>query len=236
MNIKELARSRRTAKPDWKCGYCNKPFSTEEGLMLHSCPVKERLDEVKSVIGQTAYHYYCEWMKCYKRKAPTAETFSSSRYFKSFINFVEHANKIKIPDTLAFIKLMAEKDISPMLWRRDQCYTLFLHHYDKNTDPLEQVALSIETLMDISNKEHIDLNNVFNHIGIRRIMELIRLRKLSPWLIFCSKSCGDYLHTISDEDQRELSSLINPTYWSEKLELNQDMVKDISKICDEVGI
>lgn len=236
MNIKELAKSRRFEKPKWKCEYCNKIFSTEDGLMYHNCSVKERLEELRGISGQVAYQYYSEWMKFYKRKAPPAETFLTSRYYKSFINFVEHVNKLKIPDPLAFIKLMAEKDISPMLWRRDQCYTLFLHHYDKSIDPLEQVALSIETLIDIAHKHEIKLSNVFDHIGIKHIMELIRLRKLSPWVIFSSKACGEYLHTLNKEETQELSTLINPIYWSEKLELNKDLVKDISKICDEVGI
>jgi hypothetical protein len=236
MNIKELAKFRRTENPSWQCGYCNKLFLTEDGFMSHICSARERLDELRSINGQIAYQYYTEWMKYNKRKAPSIETFASSRYFRSFINFVEHVNKLKIPDPLAFIKLMVEKDISPMLWRRDQCYTLFLHYYDKNVDPLEQVALSIETLIDISNKNNIDLKNIFEYLGIKRIMELIRLRKLSPWLIFCSKSCGDFLHTLNKEDMQELSQLINPTYWSEKLQINEEIVKDISKICDEVGL
>lgn len=236
MNIKDIAKSRRTTEAEWRCGYCAKTFATEDGFMNHACQVRDRLDELRSVIGQAAYLYYSEWMKCYKRKPPSAETFSTSRYYRSFVNFAEHVKKLNIPDIGFFIKLMSEKDISPMLWRRDQCYTLYLQHFDKNIDPIEQVALSIETLIDISEKENVALTEVFVHIGVRTIMELIRLRKLTPWLLFCSKSFGLFLKTLTEEEMHELMRLINPTYWQEKLQLNPEVVDDIKKITEEMGV
>lgn len=223
-------------KPEWKCEYCGKVLANETYFMKHSCREKERTLELATPIGQAAYMFYCDWMKAYKRKAPSIDTFGTSRYYTSFVEFAKHVKKLNIGEPSKFLEIMCSKDISPALWRRDQCYSMYLEWMDKKQDPLEQVKNSIEELIDLAEREETDLSNIFIHLGVRRISELIRLRKLSPWFLFCSRKFGEYLKAVSRDESMELSSIINPVYWTAKLQERRELVKEIMQINTEMGL
>jgi hypothetical protein len=237
--LKEKASSRKAEKVEkigWHCQYCDKTFTLETAFMNHVCQERTRFEELRSPVGQAAYAYYCEWMTAYKRKAPNIDTFAISRYYSSFVKFAQHAVDLSFPNPIHFIKLMVEKDISPMLWRRDQCYSIYLEWIDKTLDPLDQVQISIETLIDIAGKEGVELTSVFTHLGEKRITELIRLRKLSPWFLFCSTAFGDFLRANPVEDLQAMMAIINPAYWSAKLDANDAVVQEIKEINAQIGI
>ena len=226
-----------TFKPDWKCEFCKKVLTNETYFMKHHCREKARSEELATPIGVAAYSFYCEWMKAYKRKPPTIDTFGTSRYYSAFIEFAKHVKKLNIHDPLKFLEIMCSKDVSPTMWRRDQCYSMYLEWMDKKQDPLEQVKTSIETLMDIAERDEVkNFSDIFIHLGVRHLAELIRLRKLSPWFLFCSKKFGEYLKAISREESLELSAIINPAYWTTKLQENKMVVKEIMEINKEMGL
>ena len=223
--------------PEWKCQYCGKVMANETYYMKHSCREKERSLELSTPIGQAAYMFYCDWMKAYKRKPPSSDTFATSRYYSSFVEFAKHVKKLSIADPSKFVEIMCNKDISPALWRRDQCYTMYLEWMDKKLDPLEQVKLSIETLFDVAEVDEVsNIADIFIHLGVRKIAELIRLRKLSPWFLFCSRRFSDYLKSVSKEESMELSAIINPAYWTTKLQDNKELVKEIMSINKEMRL
>jgi hypothetical protein len=240
--LRDAAASRRSSGPsqvskaEWNCHYCGKSFTHETSFMNHFCKERERYEELRTPIGQSAYGYYSEWMRQYRRKPPAIDTFSTSRYYTSFVKFAKHAIKISLPSPDMFIRLMVERDISPTLWTRDQCYSIYLEFYDKAYDPLEQVKVSIETLIDLAGKNEVELSEIFKYLGPERINELLRLRKLSPWFIFCSAKFGEFLKTLPPEDWTEMSKVINPTYWSEKLDANKALVSDIIEISNGIGL
>ena len=224
-------------KPEWKCQYCGKVLANETYYMKHNCREKERTEELATPIGQAAYMFYCDWMKAYKRKAPSADTFATSRYYATFVEFAKHVKKLNIGNPSKFVEIMCQKDLSPMLWRRDQCYSMYLEWMDKSQDPLEQVKVSIETLIDIAEREEVKIfSDIFIHMGVRQISEQIRLRKLSPWFLFCSRKFSEYLKSLSKEESLELSAIINPAYWTTKLQENKNLVKEIMAINKEMGL
>ena len=243
LDIQRRASSRRSeqsvassAQQNWHCHYCDKKFTHEMTYMNHVCKERLRHDELRSPIGQAAYAYYCEWMKLYKRKAPPIETFATSRYYTAFVKFSKYAIDVSLPSPNMFIRLMCDRDISPTLWARSQCYSIYLEFYDKSVEPLDQVQNSILTLFDICDKENVAIDKVFVHLQAARINELLRLRKLSPWLIFCSGTFGSFLKTIPQDDWTEMSKIVNPSYWSEKLAQNKKLVDDILLITKEIGL
>lgn len=241
-DLSATASSRRvkqeaTYTPEWKCEYCQKVLANETYFMKHKCKEKERTLELATPVGQAAYSFYCDWMKYYKRKAPSIDTFGTSRYYSSFVEFAKHVKKLSIGEPGKFLEIMCDKDISPMLWRRDQCYTLYLEWMDKKQEPLEQVRVSIETLLDLAEKEEVaSLSDIFTHLGTRRLAELIRLRKVSPWFLFCSKKFISYLKSIPQDEANELSSIVNPSYWGNKLMEHKALVKEIMEINSEMGL
>lgn len=224
-------------KPEWKCDYCKKVLANETYFMRHHCKEKTRSEELATPIGQAAYMFYVDWMKIYKRRPPDQDTFATSRYYNSFIEFAKHVKKLNLANPTKFLEIMHAKDISPVLWRRDQCYSMYLEWMDKKQDPLELVKTSIETLLDVAEREEVkNLSDIFIHLGPKRLAELIRLRKISPWFLFCSVKFGLYLRGLARDEQNEMSSIINPAYWTTKLNDCPEVVKEIREINKEMGL
>lgn len=241
--LRQLASSRRNQVGDvqnsnskWECDFCKKIFKFENAFMNHYCKERERFEELKSPFGQAGYEYYCEWMRLHKRKAPNIDTFATSKFYTAFVKFAKRAVQLDLPNPDMFIRLMVDRDISPLLWARDQCYSIYLEFYNSKVDPLDQVKETIETLMDIAEKENVDLSDIFKHLGSRRITDLIRKRAVTPWLLFCSVSFGEFLKGLEPDEWSEMSAVINPAYWSEKLALSKNVVNDIIKISNELGL
>lgn len=239
-DLKQASQSRRKNStiemPGWKCEYCNKSYKLETLFMRHTCTQKERTQELKRPEGLAAYTYYSDWMKISKYKAPSIETFATSRYYQAFMKFNIHVQRISLPNPQVFMKLMVEKEISPTLWSRDQCYGIYLEYLDKSSDPFEQIETSVHTIMKAAEIGDIEPKEVFKFLAPSEIIELIRRRQLSPWLLFCSVAFKEVLSSMDEHNNKTLLAVINMTYWSAKLKASPDIVESSKQIAKELGI
>jgi hypothetical protein len=221
----------------FECQFCLKEFKQESRFLNHICPQKAKHSLLQTIQGQAAYGWYCEWLRAYKRKEPSIETFADSRYFKSFIEFEEFLRKHQVPNPSFYVQLMSEKDISPMLWIRNECFHIYLDFLDKNATPIDHVNNSIMTLYQIQDaKEIVSLELTLYSISVSELIHLIRLRKMSPWLLLCSKKFGNYVTNLQETDRDELMKVIIPEYWADKLQKNKESVNDIKEIVHELEL
>jgi hypothetical protein len=220
----------------FECKFCAKIFVREASFMKHQCPEMKRADDIKTPDGQAAYSLYALWMKELNRKIPPIETFSISRYYNSFLKFLDRSRKLKFPSNIQFIRLMVGKQLSPMLWCRDECYSMYLEWIDRTLDPIDQAAITVETLYKIAEAGNIEVIKVFTIINHREVMQLIRQRQLSPWLLLCSSQFKTFLIALNESERDELLNLIGYSYWATKFENNQNIVNDMKIIAKELGI
>ena len=182
--------------------------------MSHRCKERDRIEELKSAVGQSAYAHYSEWMKAKKRSVPPIETFATSKYYSTFIKFAEHAIKTNIPNTKQFIRLMVDhQDISPSLWCRDNIYSLYLEWYDQAYPPEVQVLESLEFIKEM----------IAEYKCPPALSTYIKRRKLSPWFLSASKVFRDHLVTC-------------PAMEKEKLERSMNIGAMIARIQKDAGL
>lgn len=229
-------RRSSTSSSGWHCPYCKKTFVLEKAFMSHQCKEKKRVEEIKTPLGQAAYQYYAQWMRLKKMKAPSIDTFITSRYYLSFIKFATFIQKLSISYPDAFMKLMVLRDIGPVLWCRDQTYTIYLEWIDKNEDPYQLVLTSIEILEKIAQQEKLDFFNIFNNLGYKRVLEFIRLRNISPWLLLHSDKFKQFLMGLENDETSLLMGIINVQYWSKVLSENTEVSKELVLIVKEIGL
>jgi hypothetical protein len=238
-DLKNSANHRRkysSSHSGWQCSFCKRSFSLEKAFMTHQCKEKKRNDEIKTPIGQAAYTYYTDWMRQKKLKAPSIDTFTSSRFYTSFIKFSEHVNKLNITHPVVFIKLMILRDIPPVMWCRDQCYSIYLEWVDKESDPFQLVLSSLDLLEKIATQQSVKLGTIFQHLGYKHILELIRLRNISPWLLLHSGKFKEFLKDLDQEDMSIILGIINVTYWSDVLAQNAEISKELVEIVKQFGL
>jgi hypothetical protein len=195
-----------------------------------------RSREIQTVVGQTAYGMYKIWLERQRRKPPAIEGFLTSAYYSSFIKFATFCRDTRIPDPNKYIELMVQTKIAPALWRRSEAYQIYLEYIDKKSSPYEQVGVSVDTIMWISENLEIKPKDVFSKYLPGDIMMLIHQRKLSPWLLFCSKSFKEWIGKLHESERHELMRNIGIDYWSGKLEKSPEVVKNVKMIAEELGI
>lgn len=221
---------------NWHCHYCNHRFKNEMTFMKHHCEPKRRAQELMTPLGQSAYGYYREWMRLKKYSQPSSVAFLESKYYRAFINFSQMVVNTGISKPERYIALMIEAGILPILWCRDQCYSVYLDWIDKLSDPLDQVQESINFLYDICERENTDLSSIFCHLGAQRILSLVRQRRLSPWLLFCSASFGVLLKTLDKEQLSAFNTVVNSSYWASRFQTERSTVSIIKSIVKELGL
>lgn len=172
-----------------------------------------------------------------KRNPPGSSAFLESRYFRTFINFAQFVAKVALPLPEKFIWLMNEKKYPPTMWTTDDAYTQYLEFLDRKADPMDQVNLSIKTLLNIADAAECDISEVFECLKPMELMQLVRKRQLSPWLLLHSVKFKLYFRDhMSDEQKIILETLINPEYWSDRFDDHEDAVEQIKQYVNEMGI
>lgn len=220
----------------YDCKYCKKKFLSERTFIRHECTPMIRSREIQTIVGQRSYGLYKIWLEKQRRKAPAIEGFISSAYYSSFIKFANWTTETGVPDSAKYVELMINEKIAPALWRRSEAYQIYLEYIDKKSDPYEQINNSIETILALSEGLGIKTCEVFDKFTCGEISELIQQRRLSPWLLFCSKSFKEWIGKLHEGEKNSLMKNIGISLWSERLERSPEIVKNVRLIAEELGI
>jgi len=220
----------------WHCTFCNKRFVGESNYMKHFCEPKRRLEQLKSPLGQAALGYYRDWMKLKKFSQPSANAFLESKFYRQFINFAQLVMDANISRPDRYMELMVEAEIAPSLWLHASCYALYLEWTDKLTDPLDQVQESINYLLDLCEKESVQLSSIFEHLGPQRVLSLVRQRRLTPWLLFCSPTFGKLLKTLDPAQLKVFDNVVSSSYWGNRFQTERATIENIKTIVKEVHL
>lgn len=213
---------------NFECSFCGKGFVSEDRFLKHRCKQMIREEEFKTPIGQAAWLYYQKWMKEHHRQVPKSASFLHSKFYSSFHRFAQFVKRVSMPDVDAFIKLMVTRDIHPSIWNTDDAYALYLEYLDRRGDPTKHAEITINTLFDIADAAQCQVGDVFDVLTPPEVIQLLRERRLSPWILLNSKKFMQfYVSRVSAEERIMMESIIRPTYWAEKFKKHPEMLKNM---------
>jgi len=208
----------------------------EHNYVVHHCQEMKRHETLQTTLGQAAYRFYEFWHKKNNRLVPPAATFVTSSTFVSFITFAKFVKTIRMPNPRTYIRFMVEKKIQPKLWTNDDVYVMFLEYVDNNPDPTEHITNTIKTMYDISEKVDVDVKEFFQILTPNEIAQLVRQRRLSPWVLLHCVTFRRMLCSIDEDQQKHLESVIRPSFWKLKFESNPEGVKKVKEYISALGI
>ena len=241
--LKLEAQNRRASSADtknikitWDCVYCGKQYASERVFMNHFCKEKQKLEELQSHIGVLAYQYYSVWMKEKKRSVPPIETFANSMYYGTFIKFSKYVDKTNIPDVPRFIKLMVENgDVTPTLWCRDSIYAMYVEWYDSLNSPEEQFLKSLDNIRQLISDYDATPATFFQTIPLKKLIEIIRKRRLSPWFLLASKVFRTFLQNAGNDDKAQISTALNLGVMSMRIRQSSELFADFNEATKSEG-
>lgn len=225
------------AKYNYRCDFCNSGFVTEVRFLKHECDAMRRDKDFRSTTGKAAWIHYQNWMKSNRRSVPAPDSFIQSRFFNTFIKFAKFAKKVSIPNVDGYIRLMSKRNISPTLWSHDQVYMMYLEHMEYNEDPMKLAEITIEALYEIADDNAVDIGNVFDVALPSEIIQMIRQRRLSPWILLKSPKFRDFfMKKASGQEQIIMQTIIKHTFWGKRFGENPDTVKSMVKLVTQLNL
>lgn len=219
------------------CQHCHKVFEHESKYLAHKCKAMKRAEELKTPAGQAAWNYYTMWFRAMKRIPPSSTAFLASKYFTTFFNFVAFSKRVNLPKPEKFITYMVQKNFQPTMWITDPIYVMYIEYIDLTLSPMEQVKMSIDTLFSVTDAHEIDTADVFTVLRGNDIIQMLRTRRLSPWLLLNSKKFKIlYAQEMSEEERSIIDTLVRFDYWATKLKEHAAVVQKIKLLVAELGI
>lgn len=210
------------------CEYCGHTFVKNKSYNDHCCPQMQKSHIFETPLGRAAFFYYKDWLRL-KNRSPdvSGNTFLQSKYFSSFINFVNYSNKMLLPDKQSFIKYMVQLNMLPIHWCSDEVYVEYIRNLDTYFTPLQQAQITKKTVHELATIFECSTGEIFNHLLPGDFIRLLKARKLSPWIILLSAKFKNYLVTKVSKEQNSIivDTVINPTIWKNKFENNKELLE-----------
>ena len=214
------------------CGYCNKSFVKEKTLMVHVCEKKRRhlaKNEKNTQAGLLTYQKFYELSQPGNKKK-TFEDFVNSQYYNAFVrfgSFVVNASPI-YPEQ--FIDWVVRSGVKLDHWCRDELYDKYLLELIHSEPADGAIQRTIKTMMDWADSNNAQWEHYFQYANLNRTTHDIKEGKISPWLIFHTKSGKDMLQRMNDEQLEIISNIIDPVTWKKRFRqkpADTELVKDI---------
>jgi len=224
-----------------QCEFCSKTFANEVNLSKHKCEFSKRHDYItKTGTGMIMYRLYIFWLRNLGRSTRYVDehTFIHSIHYKAFVRFMEFSKKYSLPSNEIYIRYCNSRNLSPQAWTDKELYKEFLEWYDQSISYEKQLKISIQTVMQVCQLLELEKpSDIFDVLDGKIILELIRSRRISPWMIFNSECWMDYLaKKATAEERKHVHLYINPKRWGAIFSANPKKREAAIEIMKEFGL
>jgi len=225
-------------KRDHKCKFCKKGFSSERTLANHMCKNKKRFadkDTTQSRLGFRVFQRFFE-LTTHSKKPKSFDDFISSTYYIGFIKFGRHLISIDPIDTELFVDFVIKNGVKLNDWDKDHVYDAFVDDFVKR-EPVEKALERSVIFMDKwTQSKQLNLKDFFREVTTNEAVYVIKLGKISPWVLFLAESASELLGEFNDEQFGIIESKIDPKFWQKKMTNNKDDVAFAKEVLGASGL
>lgn len=237
--MKNVSKFKKKKQPEsgFSCDFCGKNFQREETIFKHLCEAKRR-HQNKDLPGNRIG--FQTWLEFYRRnslskKQKTYNEFAKSAYYIAFVKFGNYCIDIKCISINRYTDWLLSNNIKLDNWCSDSVYDKFLIEYLRKEDPMDAIARSIETTIEYAKNEGINSNDYLRYGNKNRICSLIVNGKISPLMLYQSKSGITLLENLDPTQQTMVYDYINPEQWTLKFKRDPDSANQISNLLNQAG-
>lgn len=232
-----MKKTEATDKPKYGCEFCGRSFIRESTVLNHICEYKHRWlekDRKGNRIGFQA------WLQFYKKnstskKQRTYEEFIKSAYYTAFVKFGSYCTEINAINVSRFADWLVKNQVKIDTWTSDTNYTKYLIEYLRGEDALDAIARSVETTITLAEIEHIQARDILRYGNKNRICHAIVTGKISPWLLFQSKSGVEFMDQLDSSLIKMIIDYIDPEKWALKFHREPEHVGTVKEILSAGG-
>ena len=226
------------SEKDYECQFCKRSFTREKTLAAHVCEPKRRHQQKDEKHVQIAYIAYKRFYELTQGSSnfKTYEHFAGSQYYNAFVKFGRHIISINAINTEFFIDYVIRSNTKLDHWCKDAVYEEYLLPYIKTENVRDALERSIITMEKWATENDAQFNHFFKFVSFNKAVALIRNGKISPWIIYNSKTGMEMLEKMTDEQLGLINDFIDPIYWSRRFEAFVSDVEWVKHILSDANM
>lgn len=232
-----MKETEETSKPKYGCEFCGRTFLRESTVLKHICEYKHRWLEKDRQGNRLGFQ---AWLQFYKKnssskKQRTYEEFIKSAYYTAFVKFGSHCVEINALNVSRFADWLVKNQVKIDTWTSDQNYTKYLLEYLRTEDALDAIHRSVETTIELATIETIQGKDYLRFGNRNRICHAITTGKISPWMLFQSKSGIEFMDSLDPTQVKMIIEYIDPEKWALKFHREPENVRTVKEILHAGG-
>jgi len=237
MMILNSMKKTPATKSEFSCEFCNRAFRREETIFRHLCESKRRWQD-KDLPGNRIG--FQSWVRFYAKNTATKKSktyldFTKSAYYLAFVRFGHYCVNIKCLNVNRYADWLLKNDIKIDNWTSDNSYTKFIIDHLKTEDPLDAIARSIETTIELAKDERIQSRDYLRYGNRNKICHQITTGRISPWMLYHTESGITMVESLDETQQKMILEYINPEQWAIKFRRSSDIVVQVKELLAEAG-
>lgn len=222
---------KKTASEKFECEFCNAEFVKETSLVKHICERKRRYQDKNLQGNRIGFQSFLQfYSKNVSKKQKDYQDFIKSAYYIAFVKFGNYCVSANVLNVSRYVDWLLKEKISIDSWTKDSNYTKFIIDYCKIEDPLDAIARSIETTVELAQNDKIVTKDVFRYGNKNKICFEITKGKISPWMLYQSESGIKFIESLDHTQQRMILDYINPEQWAIKFKRSSNIVPEVKEL------
>lgn len=235
--LNSMKKIEETDNTTYGCEFCGRKFLRESTILKHICEYKHRWLEKDRPCNRIGFQAWVEFYKknSASKKTKTYEEFIKSAYYGAFVKFGLYCVEANVINVSRYADWLLKNQIKIDTWNTDTNYTKFLLEYLRTENALDAIARSIETTIELAEKEKIQTKDVLRYGNKNRICYEVTKGKISPWMLYHSVSGREFLDSLNETQEKMIMDYINPEQWALKLIKNIDDIKEVRNMLSTAG-
>lgn len=223
--------SKKTESKKFHCEFCEADFVKETSLVKHLCERKRRYQDKNLQGNRIGFQAYLQfYAKNISKKPKDYTDFIKSAYYIAFVKFGNYCVNANVINVSRYVDWLLKEKISIDAWTKDSNYTKFIIEYCKTEDPLDAIARSIETTVDLAKQDKIMTKDVFRYGNKNKICYEITKGKISPWMVYQSESGIKFIEQLDQTQQKIILEYIHPEQWAIKFKRCETVVPEVKEL------
>ena len=225
-----------TAK-NFACGFCKKAFTRERTLSAHMCPKKRRNLEKDSIASQHGFRLFQRFMlmNTPTKRPPAFENFIDSKYYTAFIKLARHLMDLRPINQEHFVDFLFS-GVKDRDWCKDAVYEKFVQHILSKEPAATGLERSIKTMSEWGEKHGLPYNEFFFHVAPAEATHMVRLGKISPWVLYIAETADHLFTRLSSEQEEIIAAVIDFDIWRVRFTRQKDDCTFVREVLKDAGI
>jgi len=221
---------------EYHCDHCKRSFKRPANLFKHLCEQKRRWMDKDKPANRIAY---MAWLQFYKQIQPTRKKkeyadFIGSAYYLGFLRFGTYCAEARVINVDRYVDYLLKEKIALDNWSSDSVYTKYLIFYLRMENGMDAVRRSVEYMLELSESEHIQLRDVFRYVNSNKLCHYISSGKISPWVVYQSKTGIEFLSNLNDDQRAVIFDYIDPERWALKFKRDGEEVANVADVLNQI--